>query len=295
MGVDGPLEAGQSAGCDQRVRGGPRLSPKLQTLRPEAVRVDDKAVLTAESGRAPRGTRPVVIQLLRGVGWSVAGLSSLALARLLLTTPGDQGLIEFDNSSWHPTIHLHPQWQAIFLVGAVAGISYFVFRRIRGWPTRPRWLMPVGVVVLVAAAVPALKPFTTTSELDARSCVPLVDAWHPVVPDPGPSDRAVWQSQYKSLSPIPSDLVDPAKRRAFVDEQRRVLLAYQQQIRSTPAFHRADRYIVWSFTRGICAPRSRHYLVASGALLSGGAAIGLGGVTVRRRRNRAPEATSDRP
>jgi hypothetical protein len=249
-----------------------------------AVRVDNDAVTTAETERSPRRSRPVVIQILRGVGWTMAGLLSLTLAEFLLTNPGDQSPIQFDSGGWHATVDLHPQWRAILLVGAVAGVSYFLFRRVRRWPTRPRWLLPLGVVVLVAAAVPALKPFTTSSELDSRSCVPLVDAWHPVVHNPGPSDLAVWQSQYKSLSPIPSDLVDPVKRRAFVDEERRIFLAEQQQIRSTAAFQRADGYIIWTFTRGVCTPRSRQYLTFSAALLGIGAVIGVGAVSVRRRR-----------
>jgi len=171
----------------------------------------------------------------------------------------------------------HPQWAAIGILTGLATGSWLVHRQLRRWVSKPRWLVPMGAVVLVVALVPALKPFTVEPEAVSVSCSPLFDDWHPVVPRPSQSEIDTWNSVY-SISPV-VNLRDPAARRAYFAEKDR--------IRATPAFHRADKWFLWSFGDGPCVARSRHDLLVSGALLGAGATTITTALVVRRRRRAA--------
>jgi hypothetical protein len=245
-------------------------------------------VATTDLIAPARARRPIGVQVLRGIGWTGAGLFALGMAALLVETPGaNEGIIN-DDLNGHTTIAIHPQWKAIAVVFGVVVVCTLAFRRLRRWQARPRWLMPLAVVILIGSTITALKPFGMSSESDSQSCIPVVDAWHQVVPNPGPVDMRVWRSQF-AVQLHRSPYTDPARSRQFYDQQRATIRAQESAIKATPAFQRGERYMDWTFTQGVCAPRSRQYLGVSALVLIGGSAA-LAAVTVvplRRRRKTA--------
>jgi hypothetical protein len=215
---------------------------------------------------AGTGPRPVGRQLLRGIGF-FAGLAAAGFGILMLVTLV-QWVRGVDDAA------LIPAWRRITALAIVAVLvagSILTWRRLRAWADRPRWLVPMAGLVLVAALVPAVWLPAPAEDLAGSSCVPLANAWRPIV-TASAADMAFFESGRRSGPP--STVRDHASLLAYTA----VLRARQQ----TPAYQRASHYITWVVTGGRCAPRSRTALEWSAAGLGlGAAAITL---AVRRRR-----------
>jgi hypothetical protein len=213
-----------------------------------------------------RRTPPVLVQVARGVGWTALLLATLLIGLLLVTKPGRAN-------------GFGPQWEAIAIVGAVVVGTVLVVRRLRRWPARPRWLVPSVFVLVVVAALPAFAWFDRNDEgISGISCVPLVDAWHEVVPAASSSDMAVWTGLERVFTPLSSD---PVLRQAAIEQERAEIIS----VRATPAYQRADRYVLWNTSQDSCAPRSRDRLLLSAGLLAGGALLLTGATVVATRRS----------
>jgi len=243
---------------------------------------------TVDTASAPRATPSVARQVLRGISWTAAGLATLALASALLKNPGaTDGITNTDTNTGHTTVNIEPQWKAMFVVAVVAAISFLVFRRVRRWSERPRWLMPLSVGVLVAGCALMLWPSTVSDAYDdTHTCTALLDAWHPVVANPGAADLAVRASLY-NVQLKHSPYHDAARMHAFYLEQQRTLQARDVAIRATPAYQRAERYVEWTISQSACAPQARARFAASSTVFVGGAALLAGAVALSRKRKAA--------
>ena len=253
---------------------------------PLTAAVDTPFMATADGSQALRSTPSAAHQVVRGIGWSVAGLATLLLVTMVLKNPGAKdGITNTDTDTGHTTVNIEPQWKAMLVVAVVAGSAFFVFRRLRRWSERPRWLLPFSVVVLVASAALMLMPLTVTDGYsDSHTCSALLDAWHPIVANPGAADLAVRSSLY-NVKLEHSPFHDAARERAFYAAQRTRIEARGRAITATPAYQRAERYVEWTTSQNACAPRARTLFAASSAVLLGGAA-GLSGATALSRKRR---------
>jgi len=245
-------------------------------------------VATTEITPAPRATPSVARQVRRGIGWTAAGLAALVLASALLKNPGAKdGITNTNVDTGHTTVNIEPQWKAMFVVAVVAAISILVFRRLRRWSERPRWLMPLSVGVLVAGCALMLWPSTIADAYgDTHTCTALLDAWHPVVANPGAADLAVRAGLYN----VPlqhSPYHDAARMHAFYLAQQRTLQSRAAAIQATPAYQRAERYVEWTISQNACAPQARTSFAASGAVFIGGAAALTGATAITRKRKAA--------
>jgi hypothetical protein len=219
----------------------------------------------APGGGEPQARRKFVsAEVRRGLTTTAALLGALWLLHRLFEETGEEPLTD-------GAFTIQPHWAAIAIVAAVIGIALVLWYFVRGWQWRPRWLVPVGAIVLGAAGVLAANPFTPIDH-SYLVCVPLVDAWHPVVPRPNTSDVRVFNSTFAS----PSTVQSAAEFREF-----RVA---SNAARHTPAFKRVTTYLDWSVSKDACTPRARRYLAASAATLVTGAAGTIVGVGRSRRR-----------
>ena len=167
-------------------------------------------VVTADAPTQNR--RPINVQVLRGIGWTAGGLLTLFVAGLLIQKPGtNEGFIE-DDVDGHTTVAIHPQWKAIALVVGVLVASTIVFRRLRKWQARPRWLLPLVIAILFAASLVALKPFGLSEELTSRT-----------------ASRSSMLGIRSSRTPAPRTSACGT-----------VSLTYRFSVRRTPTLHRAD-------------------------------------------------------
>ena len=187
-------------------------------------------------------------QIGRGVGFTTLGLGLIGAGVWVSGAPeaSDNGDVTFQ-----------PHWAlyAVLCVAAIAG--YMLVWRVRRWAARPRWLLPLTAGVLIVAAVPALKPYTIAPELTPLTCVPLLDAWHPVVPHPSRADWAVWTAIYEATPPS-------------TQTEAKADLARVQTAKATPAYAADARYAQWTFGPGECVAKSQRTLSISLAILAGG-------------------------
>ena len=167
-----------------------------------------------------------------------------------------------------------PAWRrgtALVIGLVVVAGSAVTWRRLRAWGDRPGWLVPAAAAVLVAGLLPALILPAPADDFTGRPCVPIADAWRPVV-TASASDLAFFRAGMHNG--LPSSVHDRASLAAYTASQR----ARQQ----SPAYQRASRYELWAAGGGTCAPRSRVGLGWSALGLGlGTVAVSMG---VRRRR-----------
>jgi hypothetical protein len=207
--------------------------------------------IAAQVGRAA-GFTALVVGLI-GVGVWVSGAPEAS----------DNGYVTF-----------RPHWALYGALCAAAAAGFFLVRRVRRWVDRPRWLLPAAAGILIVAAVPALKPYTISPELTPLTCVPLLDAWHPVIPHPGPTNWAVWTSIYSAPPPSTS-------------AEAKATLARVQAEKATSAYATDARYAEWTFGPGECVAKSRRTLAISLAVLGGGSAAVVAATALVKRRRRA--------
>lgn len=219
------------------------------------------------SGAPPRS---VVHQVLRGVGFTLAASFWLLLALWLAG-----GLLTSEDAFVEAAVPPARRAASVAVVVALAVAVLLVRRWLRRWEDRPHWLMPAAWLVLLGALIPAVAIPTARDDFGSRVCVPLADAWRPVL-TASASDLAYWRSVYAAAPPPLTH--DHAQNRA----QLQGYLAAQSAKRAAPAFVRADNYVLWASAGGSCAPRSRTALGWSAA----GFGLGAGGIAfaVRRRR-----------
>jgi hypothetical protein len=201
------------------------------------------------------------VQVLRGLRWAaLVAVTVVALA----WSAGFVGSTNYVRR-WNPL--------PLLVVCAGAGVAV-LGSRLRSWGRRPRWF-PIGATtVLAVAAIPVVWPFAITNDVATQTCLPILDAWRPIVAKPSERDMHVWQSAW--AVPPRSVLSDAAKRRAHAVARDRVI--------ASPAYRRAMDYAAWRLGRGVCAPRARRHAGASLAALAAGVLTLGAGSTVRRRR-----------
>jgi hypothetical protein len=229
---------------------------------------------TAETSMT-RPHKSVGRQVIRAAVGTVVGLGVLWLVALLLTTPDEKApaLIENDLDR-HTAFHLAPQWTALLIVVVLAGISWVLWRRIRRWSARPRWLLPTLGGLAAIACIVALAPFTVPKVdplIDGSTdCVALVNAWSPGVPTPSPSDL----NAYKTAN-------EPLTRAQYQDP---AVVAAARLAQTAPAYQRVERYWMWTYGNpsSACVPRSRKMLGGAAAVLAAGL-VCIGGVLVLKR------------
>ena len=190
----------------------------------------------------------MVAQIGRAAAFTLLALGFIGLGLWVSGAPeaSDNGYVTFQ-----------PHWALYGALCTAAAAGFFVVRRVRRWAARPKWLLPGAACVMIAAAVPALKPFTISPELTPLTCVPLLDAWHPVIPHPAPADWAVWTSIYSA--PPPSTAAEA-----------KATLARVQAEKATPAYATDARYAEWTFGPGECVARSQRTLAISLGICGGG-------------------------
>jgi hypothetical protein len=204
--------------------------------------------------------------------FTALGLAALWMLLVLLVDPVEGGLV-------------HPQWRSIGVCLFIGCAVFAVLRAYRRWTQRPRWLVPLSVVVVLFATGIAFAPFSirgsdTSSSTD---CVAVVDLWHDVVPSPSASDWQLFESWWFTLPP-PLTATDPAERRRQFAAQREAAIARTTELEASPGFQRAYRYITWQSSQEACAPQARRYVAASGVVLVGGLAALTTIAAIRRRR-----------
>jgi hypothetical protein len=234
-------------------------------------------VTSAGIAAAPRRNRSVRVQIARGIGFTAAllvGLYVVLYVGAVLFYVND----DFNESTFHPN------WSAIVPVTGVAVATWLVLWRARAWDGRPRWLVPCSLLVVTATLLIAFWPFRVTTDTIPTTCAAIADAWHPVVSEPAPADMRVWRTSIAIVPFVKSPYTDPVKRRAFYQQELSRIHARQARLEAMPAVQRAERYIDWTYTRGVCTPTARSLLIVSGGTLALGVGA-LSALTLRRRRS----------
>jgi hypothetical protein len=213
-----------------------------------------------------RGGRPIHRQLLRGVAITVALLVGLLLVATavpwLLNGDG------FDDLSAPRRLAVAGTW-----VGLAAGLT-FTWRRLRRWSERPRWLVPAAAAIVVAGLVPAVVMQAPVQPGFISHCVPVADAWRPVMARPSAADVA-----YMTAHPKPSHV----SLNVMTRQQRDAFDAAFNVWLSSPAYAHMTIYSIWQDGPGPCAVPSRAHLGWSAA----GLGVGAAGLTVAVRRRRS--------
>ena len=133
--------------------------------------------------------------------------------------------------------------------------------------------MPAAVAIAIAGVAPGVVMQAPARAQLISHCIPIADAWQPVMAPPAAADVA-----YMAAHPKPS-------RAGLEQMTRQQRHAYEEAFNvwlSSPAFARTTLYTLWQYGSGSCATPSRARLGWSAAGLGVGAAALT--VAVRRRR-----------
>ena len=222
----------------------------------------------AVMGEAARSS--VGRQLGRGVAFTVALLVGLTVAfsavGWLIDLDGDSDL----SAAQRTGVGL--AWLAIAAVLAV------LWRRLRQWSGRPRWLVPAAVVIAVAGLTPAVIAPAPHRPAYISHCAPLADAWRPVMAAPTVADLA-----YMKAHPKPTHV----SLNVMTRQQRDAYEAAFNAWLSSPAYSHVLLYQLWQDGPGPCGASSRTDLGRSAA----GLGVGALALTIAvRRRTKIKEA-----
>ena len=141
-----------------------------------------------------------------------------------------------------------------------------------------RWVRGarVGLLVLLGAAlIPAILPFSVETGDSDRVCVPALHGWHADRQKPSEADLQELVDNMTQL-PSPEAMRDPLQREKW--------LAAEESRASTPGYKRAESYVEWIGGPGACIPESRHRLIQTGVGLGGIGIVATAGTFVLHRR-----------
>src|SRR3954470_18226006 len=136
-----------------------------------------------------RGGRPLHRQLLRGVAFTAGLLVGLYLAALTIAwLYNEDGFVDLSTPR---RLAVAGTW-----VGIAAAAS-LTWRRLRSWSERPRWLVAAAAVVAIVGTAPAVAIPAPAVAGFISHCVPVADAWRPVMPPPSAAELAFVRSHPK--------------------------------------------------------------------------------------------------